>query len=157
MDTARKSIQMGRTRSLRYALRPGGRKYQTSSTSTSTSTPTPSSNLGKGKAKVEIPRTGEVRDEEKLRGAGVFTEYLEKVWADEMYIKRWEEWREKQGSDTASPKMAKKDGVEKYGKVRRRKRSKKVDPKAESVDQKASKVQADGGVPGASREIIWNP
>jgi hypothetical protein len=100
MDITRKFIQMGRTRSLRYALRKGGRKYE----------PLGSDSKIKGKEKgrrktkeeedeerklkTEIPRTGEVYDQEKLNGANVFEEYLAKCWESEEYSKAWEEWRE---------------------------------------------------------------
>jgi hypothetical protein len=102
MDITRKFIQMGRTRSLRYALRKGGRKYE----------PLESDPKGKGKEtekgrrktkeeedeerklKTEIPRTGEVYDQEKLNGANVFEEYLDRCWASEEYSKAWEDWRE---------------------------------------------------------------
>jgi hypothetical protein len=100
MDITRKFIQMGRTRSLRYALRKGGRKYE----------PLESDSKIKGKEKgrrktkeeedeerklkTEIPRTGEVYDQEKLNGANVFEEYLAKCWESEEYSKAWEEWRE---------------------------------------------------------------
>ena len=96
MDTARKFIQMGRTRSLRYALRAGGRKYKTSEQD------------GKGKRKVEIPRTGNVYDQGKLRGAQVFEDYLRRVWEDEIYIDHWQRWRREQGSTVAIPKIARK-------------------------------------------------
>jgi hypothetical protein len=103
MDITRKFIQMGRTRSLRYALRKGGRKYEAT-----TSGP---SFRSKGKAKSngsedeeedekarstkkEIPRTGEVYDEEKLKGANIFERYLGKCWECEIYKRAWEDWRD---------------------------------------------------------------
>lgn len=64
---------MGRTRSLRYALRPGGRKYDKDE---------------KGN-KVEIPRTGEVHDESKMRGARIYQDYEERIWADKTYKRLW--------------------------------------------------------------------
>jgi hypothetical protein len=97
MDITRKFIQMGRTRSLRYALRKGGRKYEPVE-------PDPKREKGKRKTKeeedevrhtkTEIPRTGEVYDQEKLNGANVFEEYLAKCWGSEEYSKAWEDWRE---------------------------------------------------------------
>ena len=86
MDTARKFLQMGRTRSLRYALRRGGKKYDH----------TPNGE------REEIPRTGEVYDEEKLRGAGVFEGFLGRVWEDAVYLGNWEEWRGKQGNGSGT-------------------------------------------------------
>ncbi|KAI9638095.1 uncharacterized protein MKK02DRAFT_14696, partial [Dioszegia hungarica] len=69
-DTARKFIQMGRTRSLRYALRPGGKKYE---------------HDDETGEKKEIKRTGEVHDQGKLDGAGVFAEVLKRCWEDGWY------------------------------------------------------------------------
>lgn len=98
MDITRKFIQMGRTRSLRYALRKCGRKYEP----TPTSKPE-SKGKGKGKseegeeekgAKTEIPRTGEIYDQGKLDGANVFEGYLDQCWGCEEYSKAWDEWRE---------------------------------------------------------------
>jgi hypothetical protein len=66
---------MGRTRSLRYALRPGGRKYDP--------------NTGK-----EMKRTGEVADEGKLAGAKIFETYLKRVEDDEVYAKAKADWVE---------------------------------------------------------------
>jgi hypothetical protein len=107
---------MGRTRSLRYALRKGGRKYEHSSTE----------GIGKGKGKdkataedsdekedhekrgKEIPRTGEVYDQGKLEGANIFEGYLDRCWDDEVYSKAWTDWREagkrKSGSVTTKGK-----------------------------------------------------
>lgn len=96
----RKFIQMGRTRSLRYALRKGGRKYEHPSTE--------GNGKGKGKATAEvssekedhekrgkeIPRTGEVYDQGKLEGANIFEGYLDRCWDDEVYSKAWTDWRE---------------------------------------------------------------
>ncbi|KAK8869765.1 hypothetical protein IAR55_000333 [Kwoniella newhampshirensis] len=73
MDITRKFLQMGRTRSLRYALRPGGRKY--------------SASTGE-----EMARTGKVYDEEKRKGAGVFEGYLDRCWRDEVYQEAYDEW-----------------------------------------------------------------
>ena len=100
MDITRKFIQMGRTRSLRYALRKGGRKYEPTSTSESE---LKGKGGGKGKSeegeedrgtKTEIPRTGEIYDQGKLDGANVFEGYLDKCWGCEEYSNAWEEWRE---------------------------------------------------------------
>lgn len=122
MDTARKFIQMGRTRSLRYALRPGGRKYayvsdgndgdKGESSSKAASSSKPSSLKATkhspacddaaddvdddhpgGRRKVAMKRTGEVYDEEKLKGAQVFEGYLDRCWADEVYSRAWEAWK----------------------------------------------------------------
>nr|XP_019002035.1 uncharacterized protein I203_05171 [Kwoniella mangroviensis CBS 8507]OCF65496.1 hypothetical protein I203_05171 [Kwoniella mangroviensis CBS 8507] len=75
MDICRKFIQMGRTRSLRYALRPGGRKYDPST----------------GK---ERKRTGKVYDQGKLDGAEIYEKWLGKCWDNMVYRKAWESWRE---------------------------------------------------------------
>ena len=69
----RKFIQMGRTRSLRYALRPGGKKYEKDENGN----------------KVEIPRTVEVHDEGKMAGARVYQDYEERIWSDKTYRRLW--------------------------------------------------------------------
>lgn len=73
MDVTRKFIQMGRTRSLRYALRPGGRKYDKTT----------------GK---EMKRTGEVADKSKLEGAKIFEACLKRIEGDEVYAKAKKSW-----------------------------------------------------------------
>jgi hypothetical protein len=77
-DTARKFLQMGRTRSLRYALRPGGKKYE--------------ANAETGE-KQEMKRTGKVYDQGKLTGAGVFEEVLKRCWQDAWYADKFERWK----------------------------------------------------------------
>jgi hypothetical protein len=74
MDITRKFIQMGRTRSLRYALRPGGRKYD--------------KETGQ-----EIERTGEVADQGKLKGAQIFEDHLKVIERDEVYVAAKNAWR----------------------------------------------------------------
>lgn len=74
MEMTRKFIQMGYTRSRRYANHKGGRKYDTS-----------------GK---ELPR--EI-DEEKAESAERFKTYLEKVKSDDTYIKRKKAHQEQYG------------------------------------------------------------
>lgn len=69
---------MGRTRSLRYALRPGGKKYATDP------------DTGEKK---EMKRTGEVYDQGKLDGAGVFERVLKRCWEDSWYADTFERWR----------------------------------------------------------------
>jgi hypothetical protein len=74
MDVTRKFLQMGYTRSTRYALRPSGRKYNPSTGA-------------------EMSRTGDIWDEEKYRGASVFKDAWKRVEGDEMYASeraRWE-------------------------------------------------------------------
>ena len=126
MDMARKFLQMGRTRSLRYALRPGGRKYESSSLEGGNKDEDKdkdaggnhgkgkASGKGKGKGK-EIPRTGKVYDEEKSRGARVFEDHLERVWADEVYLAWWEEWRGRQGLSGRGPRSLRGREVGKAG------------------------------------------
>lgn len=115
---ARKFIQMGRTRSLRYALRKGGRKYEQSPCGNqqalkSSKHATSKRSKGKDKEtetdddeteekveepergrKKEIPRTGQVYDKGKLEGANIFEGYLNRCWEEEAYSKAWEDWRE---------------------------------------------------------------
>jgi hypothetical protein len=73
MDITRKFLQMGYTRSTRYALRPGGRKY--------------SSSTG-----IEIPRTGEIADQEKYNGSLLFKQRWKDVEEDEVYSRLRGEW-----------------------------------------------------------------
>jgi hypothetical protein len=82
MDISRKFLQMGRTRSLRYALRKGGKKYKI-----------PSIGHFSHTGQDEIPRTGEVYDEGKLKGAQIYERYWKKCWDDEIYIKAFEAWK----------------------------------------------------------------
>lgn len=89
---------MGRTRSLRYALRPGGKKYQADSET--------------GEKK-EMKRTGKVYDEAKLKGAGVFEEVLKQCWDDQWYMDKYERW--KRGD---KGKVAKSEGGEKASVVK---------------------------------------
>lgn len=93
MDISRKFLQMGRTRSLRYALRPGGRKYGP----VPTETPGPSKHRRDGTAVgEEMKRTGKVYDQGKLDGAGIFEGYEKRCWADEVYTRMWDEWKASQ-------------------------------------------------------------
>lgn len=115
MDITRKFIQMGRTRSLRYALRKGGKKYEHPDSAPETddikgkrkrSEDNDQDNeaeskekgigheVSRGSGRKEIPRTGEVYDEEKLEGANIFEGYLDRCWADEVYSRAWQDWRE---------------------------------------------------------------
>ncbi|MDS0300012.1 DUF4385 domain-containing protein [Halogeometricum sp. S1BR25-6] len=75
MDMARKYLQMGYTRSMRYARYPGGQKYEEG----------------------EERDPEEWADEEKRAAAVVFEEYLERVREDERYQKMKEEHRERRG------------------------------------------------------------
>lgn len=99
MDIARKFIMMGRTRSLRYALRPGGRKYG----------PLPADPESKAGSSVirrdgtavgaEIGRTGKVYDQGKLDGAGIFAGYEDRCWQDQVYQRLWDEWKAGQAKE----------------------------------------------------------
>jgi len=75
MDTCRKFLQMGRTRSMRYALRPGGKKYT-------------KTDNGEG-GRVEMPRDGTVYDQGKLDGARVFGSFEQRCWRVEGYRRGW--------------------------------------------------------------------
>lgn len=75
MDTCRKFLQMGRTRSMRYALRPGGKKY----------TKTDDDEGGR----VEMLRDGTVYDQGKLDGARVFGSFEQRCWRVEGYRRGW--------------------------------------------------------------------
>ena len=75
MDMARKYLQMGYTRSMRYAKYPGGQKYEAG----------------------EEREPEEWADEEKRAAALVFEEYLERVRGDERYRQMREEHRTRRG------------------------------------------------------------
>ena len=72
MDMARKYLQMGWTRSLRYAKYPGGRKYDDDGTE-------------------REPQ--EWYDEEKYEISQVYREYLDRVREDDTYRRRKREWQ----------------------------------------------------------------
>jgi hypothetical protein len=76
MDMARKYLQMGWTRSLRYAKYPGGKKYDDDGTE-------------------RDPQ--EWYDEEKYEISQVYRGYLDRVEADEAYTERRDEWRSRHG------------------------------------------------------------
>jgi hypothetical protein len=76
MDMARKYLQMGWTRSLRYAKYPGGKKYDDDGTE-------------------RDPQ--EWYDEEKYEISQVYRAYLDRVEADEAYTERRTEWRSRHG------------------------------------------------------------
>lgn len=80
MDVTRKFLQMGYTRSTRYALRPGGRKYDKTT----------------GK---EIKRTGHVADESKYKGAQEFKKVWERVEEDDVYAEQKIEWMDRERID----------------------------------------------------------
>jgi len=72
MDMARKYLQMGWTRSLRYAKYPGGRKYDDG----------------------EEREPKQWHDEEKYEIAQVYREYLDRVRDDETYRRRRADWED---------------------------------------------------------------
>ena len=73
MDLARKYLQMGWTRSLRYAKYPGGRKYDDDGTE-------------------REPQ--QWYDEEKYEISQVYREYLDRVRADETYQQQKAAWQD---------------------------------------------------------------
>lgn len=81
-------VQMGRTRSLRYALRRGGRKYKEEPPHKAGSGPSTRA------AMTEIPRTGEIYDREKSKGAAIFEQYLNRCWDDQTYSQAFERWKQ---------------------------------------------------------------
>ena len=76
MDMARKYLQMGYTRAMRYAHYPGGRKYDENGYQR---------------------ETVEWADPEKRRAARVFAHVLERVEGDEVYQQRKRAWCEERG------------------------------------------------------------
>ncbi|OCF41313.1 hypothetical protein I317_04884 [Kwoniella heveanensis CBS 569] len=126
MDICRKFIQMGRTRSLRYALRKGGRKYDPST--------------GKEQA-----RTGKVYDQDKLDGANVYESWLDKCWADEEYSRAWEGWKEgKVVLDGMEEGRGEKRKVHGEGETGTRPKRKGKGSAAESSDSKGSTFEGGG-------------
>ncbi|KAJ3019150.1 hypothetical protein HKX48_002341 [Thoreauomyces humboldtii] len=77
-DMARKFVQMGYSRSLRYAYHKGGKKYQKVD----------------GNEKIELPRDAE-QDEEKAECARIFHAVLERMKADQRYQDLEAQHREK--------------------------------------------------------------
>jgi hypothetical protein len=79
MDMARKYLQMGWTRAMRYAKYPGGRKYERED----------------GERREREPQ--QWYDEEKREIALVYKRYLDRVREDGEYRERREEWTERYG------------------------------------------------------------
>jgi hypothetical protein len=79
MDMARKYLQMGWTRAMRYAKYPGGKKYRE-----------------EDGERIER-ESQEWYDQEKREIALVYREYLDRVREDDGYQRRKDEWREKHG------------------------------------------------------------
>lgn len=77
MDLARKYLQMGWTRALRYAKYPGGQKYEEDAD---------------GNRIEREPQ--QWADEEKYEIAQLYRDYLDRVQADEDYQRRKQHWRE---------------------------------------------------------------
>jgi hypothetical protein len=75
-DMARKYLQMGGTRSLRYAKYPGGQKYDDDG---------------------EEREPQQWYDEEKYHISQVYREHLDAVQDDEEYQHRKEEWKDERG------------------------------------------------------------
>lgn len=107
MDMARKFLQMGWTRSLRYFNHRTGKKYVG---------PVPPDKKGQSGAHGREVAPSD-RDEEKLESAKIFREALDAVLADPAYISLREEHRERYES---SPVRESEDAV--LPKRRRRKR-----------------------------------
>jgi hypothetical protein len=88
MDMARKFLQMGFTRSRRYANHAGGKKYDG---------PVPESKKGQSGAhgRTELPRSSE--DPEKAKSAGIFYQYYLKAKDDPKYLKMKADHKEANG------------------------------------------------------------
>jgi hypothetical protein len=82
MDLARKYLQMGWTRALRYAKYPGGKKYERDAD---------------GNRVEREPQ--QWYDEEKYEISQVYREYLDRVREDETYQQRKDRHRERYGED----------------------------------------------------------
>lgn len=90
MDVVRKFVQMGKTRSLRYALRPGGKKYDT-------------------KTGQEIAKSGDVADQSKYEGAQIFAQCLDRINEDAVYAKRKKAWKASEGDTDMKPARKRKE------------------------------------------------
>ncbi|KAK4689737.1 hypothetical protein P7C73_g365, partial [Tremellales sp. Uapishka_1] len=123
---------MGRTRSLRYALRKGGKKYD-------------AEHGGK-----EIPRDGTVYDDEKLRGSKVFEEYLRRINEDETYVKAWDEW--KANSGTGMRKRRRRTGSEMKEEYEE-KEEEKEEEEEEAKDTRVKMEEGDEKVNGRHQKI----
>ena len=131
MDISRKFIQMGRTRSLRYALRPGGKKYNTDAD-------------GHREA---MQRTGKVYDDGKLKGANVFEGYLDRCWADEEYKRAFERWRKGErwsGTDSAGDDNVEDEEVQEEVKLEKMGDDEAVKREPGSGDPAAGEVSGQG-------------
>lgn len=95
MDMARKFLQMGYTRSRRYANHKSGRKYSTQdktniptiSKSPSYKTKANRDHHEKSRRKVVLPFD---KDQEKAESAIIFNRYYQKVKTDRVYCKQKE-------------------------------------------------------------------
>ncbi|KAI9647167.1 hypothetical protein NHQ30_003550 [Ciborinia camelliae] len=148
MDMSRKFIQMGMTRSKRYANHQGGRKYQ----------------IGKDGEKVEKEKSrGHHGQEEKLIASGIFKEMWERCREHEgykvlkgKYQKDLKNWIQDHGKDTS--KEGKDHKVEKQERNGERKHIKKEEEEEEIGGMNSrprKKPQGEGGMketPGIKEE-----
>jgi hypothetical protein len=141
MDIARKFLQMGRTRSLRYALRKGGKKYEI-----------PSIGHYSHTGQKEIPRTGEVYDDGKLKGAQIYEGYWKRCWDDATYVEAFDDW--KKANDKAKKAGKFMGGVvereaekrlAKFGKGKKRSRT-----EHRSDEEEGDELDADGPADSAA-------
>lgn len=93
MDMARKFIQMGYTRSKRYANHPSGKKYSSEKLSKESHkikipegfSPQNQAHYLKSKMHAILPRSNDAETSEKARCAEFFYEYLQKIKQDRDY------------------------------------------------------------------------
>ena len=91
MDLARKYLQMGYTRAMRYAHYPGGKKYDSEAS--------PDASEASGEAASDGEKREKVHwaDPEKRKAALIFDHVRDRVRNDERYQERKREWREQRG------------------------------------------------------------
>lgn len=86
MDMARKFLQMGYTRSRRYANHPSGRKYKVNPQNYI-------SKIDEKKARLnQLPRALDFKENEKAESAKIFYTYYQKVMLDEFYLIQKKVW-----------------------------------------------------------------
>jgi hypothetical protein len=95
MDMARKYLQMGWTRAMRYAKYPGGRKYREREARSASNASGATASNEDGERVEREPQ--EWYDEEKREIALVYKEYLDRVREDETYRRMREEHVERYG------------------------------------------------------------
>lgn len=91
-DMARKFLQMGYTRSRRYANHRSGRKYETSDTARNAGLPYPYSAGSRHKGNRILPVEKDAFTNEKAQSAAIFYEYWQRAKDHPEYLRQKEEF-----------------------------------------------------------------